>query len=71
MHFLFFKKILKDFPGGPGVETLPFSMGGGGGCWFNPGQGIGIPHTVRQLSPHATAGEKPGHHNQDWMQPNK
>ena len=41
--FLKLKKIIvRDFPGGPVVKTLPSNAGGQGSI---PGQGVKIPHT--------------------------
>ena len=42
------------------VKTSPPSAGGAGSI---PGRGAKIPHAAGQLSPHATAREKPAHCN--------
>ena len=49
-HFLFYKKILRDFPGGPGVETPPFSVCVGG-CWFYPWSGNWDPTCCEAIKP--------------------
>ena len=49
LHFWSFltlslKSVLRDFPGGPVIKTLPSSAGGAGSI---PGQGTKIPHALR------------------------
>ena len=48
------KKKAGDFPGGPVVKNPPCNAGDSG---LILGQGTKIPHTVKQLYPHATATE--------------
>ena len=48
MHYLWNLKLMRDFPGGPVVETSPSNAGGAGSI---PGRGAKISHALRPKKP--------------------
>ena len=51
-----FKNLIRDFPGGPVVKSLPSNAGDMG---FIPSQGTKILHVEGNLSPCAATGDSP------------